>query len=73
MPWAWILKRPEKPEFFTIRVALAKWEREILICSTYGKSNKEISDSRFGSVEIGKRHANTRVEAVMKGGAARSC
>lgn len=69
------LKEKEEPES-TTRVELTEREREILKCITDGKSNKEISDSLFVSVETVKSHVKNlykklnvknRVEAAMKG------
>jgi DNA-binding NarL/FixJ family response regulator len=60
----------------TTRVELTEREREILKCITDGKSNKEISDRLFVSVETVKSHVKNlykklnvknRVEAAMKG------
>ncbi len=60
----------------TIGIDLTEREREILKCITDGKSNKEISDSLFVSVETVKSHVKNlykklnvknRVEAAMKG------
>jgi DNA-binding NarL/FixJ family response regulator len=69
------LKEKEEPES-TTRVELTEREREILKCITDGKSNKEISDGLFVSVETVKSHVKNlykklnvknRVEAAMKG------
>lgn len=69
------LKEKEEPES-TTGVELTEREREILKCITDGKSNKEISDSIFVSVETVKSHVKNlykklnvknRVEAAMKG------
>ncbi len=69
------LKEKEEPES-TTGVELTEREREILKCITDGKSNKEISDSLFVSVETVKSHVKNlykklnvknRVEAAMKG------
>jgi DNA-binding NarL/FixJ family response regulator len=60
----------------TTEVELTEREREILKWITDGKSNKEISDSLFVSVETVKSHVKNlykklnvknRVEAAMKG------
>ncbi len=61
----------------TAREELTEREREILKCITDGKSNKEISDSLFVSVETVKSHikniyrklnVKNRVEAARKAG-----
>lgn len=60
----------------TTEVELTEREREILKCIADGKSNKEISDNLFVSVETVKSHVKNlykklnvknRVEAAMKG------
>lgn len=69
------LKEKEEVES-TTEVELTEREREILKCIADGKSNKEISDSLFVSVETVKSHVKNlykklnvknRVEAAMKG------
>jgi DNA-binding NarL/FixJ family response regulator len=69
------LKEKEELESST-EAELTEREREILKCIADGKSNKEISDSLFVSVETVKSHAKNlyrklnvknRVEAAMKG------
>jgi DNA-binding NarL/FixJ family response regulator len=69
------LKEKEESES-TTEIELTEREREILKCIADGKSNKEISDSLFVSVETVKSHiknlykklnVKNRVEAAMKG------
>lgn len=70
------LKEKAEPESTTADAELTEREKEILKCIADGKSNKQISDSLFVSVETVKSHVKNlykklnvknRVEAAMKG------